>query len=94
MQRIFIQLGGSSRRTFRCEFIFIFARLTGLVKISYVECDEEYSMRGSVLQEMIDRDRQAGLIPFFVCATLGTTGSCSFDDLEVIGHICELLFPG
>ncbi|XP_028966482.1 histidine decarboxylase [Galendromus occidentalis] len=60
-----------------------------LVKISYVECDDEYSMRGSVLQEMIERDRQAGLIPFFVCATLGTTGSCSFDDLEVIGHICR-----
>lgn len=55
----------------------------------YVECDEEYAMRGSVLQEMILQDRAAGLLPFFVCATLGTTGSCSFDDLEIVGHICK-----
>lgn len=55
----------------------------------YVECDEDYSMRGSALEEMIREDRAAGLLPFFVCATLGTTGSCSFDDLEIIGSICE-----
>jgi histidine decarboxylase len=32
-------------------------------------------------------DRQLGLIPFFICATLGTTGCCSFDKLEGIGAI-------
>ncbi|XP_022658960.1 histidine decarboxylase-like isoform X2 [Varroa destructor] len=65
------------------------AGFIGLVKMRYVECDEEYAMRGSVLQEMILQDRAAGLLPFFVCATLGTTGSCSFDDLEIVGHICR-----
>ena len=32
------------------------------------------------------RDSDLGLTPFFVMATLGTTGSCSFDDLASIGE--------
>lgn len=31
-------------------------------------------------------DEQQGLFPFFVSTTLGTTGSCSFDNLEEIGR--------
>ncbi|XP_063976272.1 histidine decarboxylase [Diachasmimorpha longicaudata] len=65
------------------------AGLIGLVQIWYIEADEELSMRGDMLLEAVERDRKAGLIPFFVCATLGTTGACSFDNLEEIGPICE-----
>jgi len=28
-----------------------------------------------------------GLIPFYVVATLGTTGCCSFDNLEELGEV-------
>ncbi|KAG7201287.1 hypothetical protein KM043_004065 [Ampulex compressa] len=65
------------------------AGLIGLVKMRYVESDDELSMRGDALQEAIARDRAEGLLPFFVCATLGTTGACSFDNLKEIGPICE-----
>ncbi|XP_034947636.1 histidine decarboxylase isoform X1 [Chelonus insularis] len=65
------------------------AGLIGLVQMRYIESDEKLSMRGDMLVQAIARDREAGLVPFFVCATLGTTGACSFDNLKEIGPICE-----
>ena len=32
----------------------------------------------------------AGLYPFFVSTTLGTTGCCAFDRLDEIGPICQV----
>ena len=46
-------------------------------------------MRGETLLKQIEDDRAAGLIPFYVCATLGTTSICSYDDLKEIGPICR-----
>ncbi|XP_047735706.1 histidine decarboxylase isoform X2 [Hyalella azteca] len=65
------------------------AGLIGLVKMRYIESDEKLSMRGDELAAAITSDREKGLIPFFLCATLGTTGACSFDNLEELGPICE-----
>ncbi|XP_043288605.1 histidine decarboxylase [Venturia canescens] len=65
------------------------AGLIGLVRMRYIESDEDLSMRGETLVEALARDREDGLVPFFVCATLGTTGACSFDNLQEIGPICE-----
>ena len=64
------------------------AGLIGLVKMRYIESDEHFSLRGERLLDAIQRDREKGLIPFFVCATLGTTGACAFDNLKEIGEIC------
>ncbi len=41
------------------------------------------------LQQTIETDIAAGLTPFMVTATAGTTGSLAFDDLEKIGRICR-----
>jgi len=30
-----------------------------------------------------------GLIPYFYCAILGSTGICAFDDLMELGPVCE-----
>ncbi|XP_072378255.1 histidine decarboxylase [Diabrotica undecimpunctata] len=65
------------------------AALIGLVTLRYIESDENYSMRGKDLQNAIKEDRDNGLIPFWVCATLGTTGSCAFDNLDEIGAVCQ-----
>ncbi|XP_029678418.1 histidine decarboxylase [Formica exsecta] len=65
------------------------AGLIGLVQMRYIESDSEFSMRGDALLEALTRDRAEGLLPFFVCATLGTTGACSFDNLKEIGPICQ-----
>ncbi|XP_023248312.1 histidine decarboxylase isoform X2 [Copidosoma floridanum] len=65
------------------------AGLIGLVRMRYIESDDNLSMRGEKLVEALKYDRNEGLVPFFVCATLGTTGACSFDNLQEIGPICE-----
>ena len=33
----------------------------------------------------MEEDMENGLHPFFVSATLGTTGCCAFDNLQEIG---------
>ncbi|XP_050395851.1 histidine decarboxylase [Patella vulgata] len=65
------------------------ATLIGLVQLRLLESDDNLSLRGEILQEAVDRDREQGLIPFFVCATLGTTGACAFDNLKELGEICD-----
>jgi histidine decarboxylase len=42
------------------------AGLVGLVKIRYIESDENLSLTGQKLEEAIAMDRENGLIPFFV----------------------------
>ncbi|KAJ9576935.1 hypothetical protein L9F63_006501 [Diploptera punctata] len=51
--------------------------------------DNKCRLRGSALEEAIKTDRKNGLTPFYVLATLGTTGTCAFDDLEELGPICN-----
>ncbi|OQV22629.1 Aromatic-L-amino-acid decarboxylase [Hypsibius exemplaris] len=51
--------------------------------------DEEQSLRGSSLAQAIEEDRAAGLIPFYVLATSGTTPHCAFDNLTELGAICQ-----
>ncbi|ODM87589.1 Histidine decarboxylase [Orchesella cincta] len=66
------------------------AGLIGLVRMHYLDSDEEsYSIGGESLSFAIRKDRENGLIPFWVCATLGTTGSCAFDNLEELGTVCR-----
>nr|KAG5695921.1 hypothetical protein BaRGS_017359 [Batillaria attramentaria] len=65
------------------------ASLIGLVKLRFLPSDDSLSLRGDTLREAIDRDREEGLIPFYLCATVGTTGACAFDNLRELGPICE-----
>lgn len=64
------------------------AGLLGSVRTKLVPFDPQTNgLRGEALQDAIDRDRAAGLIPFYVVATLGTTSTCSYDHLEEIGKV-------
>jgi aromatic-L-amino-acid decarboxylase len=54
-----------------------------------IEVDENYAMRPKALRIQIEQDRQAGLTPAFVCATVGTTSSNALDPLPEIGRICR-----
>ncbi|XP_070184728.1 histidine decarboxylase-like, partial [Littorina saxatilis] len=65
------------------------ASLIGLVKLRFLPSDDSLSLRGDTLREAVDRDREEGLIPFYLCATLGTTGACAFDNLKELGPICK-----
>jgi aromatic-L-amino-acid decarboxylase len=61
----------------------------GRENLRRVEVDELFAMRPDVLARQIERDRQAGLVPFFVCATVGTTSSNAMDPVPEIGRICN-----
>ena len=63
------------------------ASLIGLVKLTLIESDDRFSMRPDHLEKCIIQDKSIGMTPFFICATLGSTGCCSFDDLR---SICEI----
>ncbi|XP_069481075.1 histidine decarboxylase [Ambystoma mexicanum] len=64
------------------------ASLISLVKVRFLPVDESFSLRGDTLRQAIEEDRKRGLMPVFVCATLGTTGVCAFDCLTELGPIC------
>ncbi|XP_074150577.1 histidine decarboxylase isoform X2 [Sminthopsis crassicaudata] len=64
------------------------AGLISLVKMKFLPVDKNFSLRGETLQKAIEEDRKQGLVPVFVCATLGTTGVCAFDCLAELGPIC------
>ncbi|XP_040271707.1 histidine decarboxylase [Bufo bufo] len=64
------------------------ASLISLVKVRFLPVDENFSLRGETLKAAVEEDRKRGLVPIFVCATLGTTGVCAFDNLAELGPIC------
>ncbi|ELK36061.1 PREDICTED: histidine decarboxylase [Myotis davidii] len=64
------------------------AGLISLVKMKFLPVDSNFSLRGEALQKAIEEDKERGLVPVFVCATLGTTGVCAFDCLSELGPIC------
>ena len=49
--------------------------------------DDAYAMVPTELERMIAADRAAGLEPFWVCASRGTTSSLAFDPTPAIGAI-------
>jgi aromatic-L-amino-acid decarboxylase len=61
----------------------------GLNSLRLIEVDENFAMRPDALAQQIESDRDAGLVPCFVCATIGTTSSNAIDPLPEIGRICH-----
>ena len=51
----------------------------GSKSIRLVDHDAEFAMNPQSLAALVEADRAAGLTPFFVCATRGTTSSMAFD---------------
>ncbi len=60
----------------------------GYENLRLIEVDEKFAMSADALAEAMQRDRESGLIPFFVCATVGTTSSNAVDPLPQIGSLC------
>ena len=61
----------------------------GRDNLRLIEVDDSFAMRPKALADAIARDKAAGLTPFFVCATIGTTSSNGMDPLTQIGAICQ-----
>ncbi len=61
----------------------------GAENLRLIEVDANLAMRSDALARQVDADRRAGLTPFFVCATVGTTSSNAMDPVAAIGDICR-----
>lgn len=54
-----------------------------------IEVDQNFAMRPDTLARQVEADEKAGLVPCFVCATVGTTSSNAIDPVREIGGICR-----
>jgi len=61
----------------------------GVGNLRLIEVDQNLAMRPDALTRQVDADRGAGLIPCFVCATVGTTSSNAMDPIAAIGEVCR-----
>jgi aromatic-L-amino-acid decarboxylase len=61
----------------------------GKENIRIIPADENFAMIPEELEKAILGDKEQGLIPTCVCATIGTTSSTGVDPLDKIGPICQ-----
>jgi aromatic-L-amino-acid/L-tryptophan decarboxylase len=61
----------------------------GRENLRLIEVDEKFAMRPEALDARMRDDRDAGSVPCFVCATVGTTSSNAIDPVPAIGRICR-----
>jgi len=54
-----------------------------------IAVDNSFAMNPDALARQIEADKNAGLVPCFVCATVGTTSSNAIDPVREIGAICR-----
>lgn len=58
-----------------------------------IDTDAACRMRPDALARALERDRAAGLVPFFVCATVGTTSSTAIDPVAAIAEAARPFGP-
>jgi aromatic-L-amino-acid decarboxylase len=61
----------------------------GRENLRLIEVDKNFAMRPDALARQIEQDRRDGLVPCFVCATVGTTSSNAIDPVPEIGRLCR-----
>jgi len=61
----------------------------GSDKLRLIAVDANFALRPEALAAQLEADLAAGLLPCFVCATVGTTSSNAMDPLPAIGRLCR-----
>jgi aromatic-L-amino-acid/L-tryptophan decarboxylase len=61
----------------------------GSSNLRLIEVDENFAMRPEALSRQIEADKRAGLVPCFVCATVGTTSSNAMDPIAEIARVAR-----
>jgi aromatic-L-amino-acid decarboxylase len=61
----------------------------GTNNLRRIEVDENFAMRPDMLARQIEADKRAGLVPCFVCATVGTTSSNAMDPIAEIARVAR-----
>jgi aromatic-L-amino-acid decarboxylase len=54
-----------------------------------IEVDRNFALRPDALARQIEADKKSGLVPCFVCATVGTTSSNALDPVREIATVCR-----
>ncbi|MGA9391529.1 MAG: pyridoxal-dependent decarboxylase, partial [Candidatus Sulfotelmatobacter sp.] len=61
----------------------------GVDNLRSIEVDDNFAMRPDALTRQIEADKRAGLLPFFICATTGTTSSNAMDPITEIAAVAQ-----
>ncbi|HVI08711.1 MAG TPA: pyridoxal-dependent decarboxylase [Candidatus Binatia bacterium] len=61
----------------------------GSDNLRLVEVDGSFAMNPTALAAQVESDKRAGLLPSFVCATVGTTSSNAMDPIPAIARVCR-----
>lgn len=61
----------------------------GRVNLRRIDVDDRFALRPDRLAAQVQQDRAAGLVPCFVCASVGTTSSNGIDPVAAIGELCR-----
>ncbi|XP_062189591.1 tryptophan decarboxylase 2 isoform X4 [Phragmites australis] len=69
-----------------CQIAGIFPENFRVIK---ADCNTNYAVAPEAVREAISTDLSSGLIPFFICATVGTTSSSAVDPLPELGQIAK-----
>jgi aromatic-L-amino-acid decarboxylase len=66
-------------------------RVAGLQpqQLRLIDVDDRFAMRPDALAAAVEKDVAAGLVPFIVVGTVGTTSSLAIDPIDAIADICE-----
>jgi aromatic-L-amino-acid decarboxylase len=61
----------------------------GLNNLRLIEVDGSFALSIEALKKQVNQDLRDGLLPFFVCGTVGTTSSNAMDPLPAIAEVCR-----
>ncbi len=61
----------------------------GAANLRAIAVDQKFALRPEELARQIIADKSSGLVPCFVCATVGTTSSNAIDPVPAIAEICR-----
>jgi aromatic-L-amino-acid decarboxylase len=61
----------------------------GQTSLRKIPCDGEFTMRTDALRAAIDEDRESGVTPLAVVATVGSTSTTSIDPVDDIATLCN-----
>jgi len=66
-------------------------RIVGMIEciVRYIPMTDQFKMKPELLSQQIELDKAAGLLPFMVFASAGTTDTGAIDPLETIGKIAR-----
>lgn len=61
----------------------------GRDNLRHVGVGDDLAMEPGQLEAAIEAHRSLGMVPFFICATVGTTSSCAVDSVKELGRIAK-----